>query len=342
MGVIFFCQCCGARFDVDARMAGKTGRCKKCGQKGTIPKAEQLVSMGSLPALAAITAGRMQAIPAAGDESIGSFLRHAASSIGLAPISMNRMPIGVRRGAASTPLDDAEDSKPYVLSGPDPNGPVRSRGAGAAGAAVRVWRRETGGVQKIFRKLNESIYLITIPFIMIFILGTALQNRSLALFGATFVVLLSVGRIAAGLANLAVVPLREGIHAGKKMKKPVRRVVEPVLTIVIVILAFTFIPWLSAGGDRGGGIAERLRSSAEELKEEMSGQVKKTVKDARHLDVDQLGTKVKEQFNSVRGGSGTPPAETPPAAEPNNQVQGAISDVAKRARETFDEANKQP
>lgn len=346
MGIIFFCQCCGARFEVDPRMAGKTGRCKQCGQKGTIPKAEQLVSMGSLPALAAITARSLQATPAVGSESIGSFLRHAASSVGLAPVSVDRMPIGMRRGAAASPLDDADDSKPYLIAGLAPDAPGYSKGGGPAGAAVRVWRREVGGVQKIFRKLNESIYLLTIPFIMIFILGTALQNRSLALFGATFVVLLSLGRIAAGIGNLAVIPLREGVHAGKKMKKPVRRVVEPVLMIVVVILAFTFIPWLSAGGDRGGPIANRLRSSAERLKEEMSGQVKKTVKDARNLDVEHVGTNVREQLEKVRGGSNTTPNEPPKAdvepTKPRDAVQGSIRDVAKRARETIDEATKQP
>ena len=32
MSIVFFSQSCGARFEVEARMAGKRGRCKKCGQ----------------------------------------------------------------------------------------------------------------------------------------------------------------------------------------------------------------------------------------------------------------------------------------------------------------------
>ena len=39
MGIVFFCQSCGARFEVDPRMAGKRGHCKKCGQIMTIPRA---------------------------------------------------------------------------------------------------------------------------------------------------------------------------------------------------------------------------------------------------------------------------------------------------------------
>ena len=45
MGVVFFCQSCGARFEVEARLAGKKGRCKQCGQYMTVPKAEHLASM---------------------------------------------------------------------------------------------------------------------------------------------------------------------------------------------------------------------------------------------------------------------------------------------------------
>ena len=39
MNIVFFCQSCGARFEVDPRMAGKKGHCKKCGQFMSIPRA---------------------------------------------------------------------------------------------------------------------------------------------------------------------------------------------------------------------------------------------------------------------------------------------------------------
>ena len=57
MGIVFFCQSCGARFEVPDRMAGKKGRCKKCGQYMPVPKAEQLASMAAMPALAWPAAG---------------------------------------------------------------------------------------------------------------------------------------------------------------------------------------------------------------------------------------------------------------------------------------------
>ncbi len=58
MGVVFFCQSCGARFEVESRLAGKKGRCKQCGQYMTVPKAEQLASSVSMPAMAMAGAER--------------------------------------------------------------------------------------------------------------------------------------------------------------------------------------------------------------------------------------------------------------------------------------------
>ncbi len=92
-------------------------------------------------------------------------------------------------------------------------------------------------------------------------------------------------RLISGAANLAVIPFRDGINL-KKMKKPLRRVVEPVLTIGLVVLAFTFIPWLSKGDAPKGSIAERVKDSASSLKAEIKGKVGRTVDKAQNLDVN--------------------------------------------------------
>ncbi len=69
MAIVFFCQSCGARFEVDPRLAGKRGHCKKCGQLMTIPRAEELSSM-AMPALA--MAGVGAAVAAAGSNARGA------------------------------------------------------------------------------------------------------------------------------------------------------------------------------------------------------------------------------------------------------------------------------
>src|SRR5262249_33395272 len=296
MSIVFFCQSCGARFEVDARMAGKRGRCKQCGQHTTIPRAEELASMSAMPALApaAVAAGRPAPSPAVDDgagPSIGAWLRAGISQIGLAPLTADRMkPVRPTRPSS---LDDAEDSKPYALARPviDDRGPVRIRD----NIVVRLWRRELGGFQKVFRWLNESAYFVSIPFLMILLFGTAVKSRPLALFGATFVVLLNLGRLVAGAANLALVPLRDGLSA-RRLKKPVRRVVEPILTIALVVLGFTFIPWLSGRRTDQGSLTDRIRSGATALEKDIKGEVDAVVDKARRLDVEKLGERARERL----------------------------------------------
>src|SRR5262249_39768907 len=153
-------------------------------------RAEQIASMAAMPALAAAAAGVSAvsgagASAGAGGPSIASWLRTGISKVALAPLSVDRMPIGKR---APSPLDDAEDSKPYALAQPEGGAGGRVRMLDTV--VVRVWRRELGSIQKVFRWLNESAYFVSIPFIMILLFGTAVKNRPMALFGATFVVLL--------------------------------------------------------------------------------------------------------------------------------------------------------
>src|SRR5262249_34109065 len=142
--------------------------------------------------------------------------------------------------------------------------------------------------------IGQAAYLVSVPFLMVLLLGVALGNRSMALLGATAVVLLNIGRLVAGLANLAVVPLKDGVNA-RKLKKPAWRVAEPALTIVLVLLAFTFIPWLSRGNSGGGSIVGRLRSEASDLKKEMKGEVRRV----SDIDVDQIGAKAQEKLKQL-------------------------------------------
>jgi hypothetical protein len=93
MSVVFFCQSCGARFEVPPSMAGRRGHCKMCHQVMTIPRADQLASMTAMPALApAGAAPRSGLAEAAAGTSIGSALRAGISGAALAPITVDRMP----------------------------------------------------------------------------------------------------------------------------------------------------------------------------------------------------------------------------------------------------------
>jgi hypothetical protein len=306
MGIVFFCQSCGARFEVDPRMAGKKGRCKKCGQFMEIPLAEQIASMAAMPALAAAAVGGGGGPdPGAEGSSIGAWIKAGAiSQAALAPITqtVDRLPRFKKKPDA---LDDAEDSKPYLMANPDRT--TRGRVRVLDNVVLRTWRNQLGGLMKIFRKINQAAYLASVPFLMILLLGAAVKNRPMAIFGATLVVLLNIGRLVSGCANLAIIPFRDGI-APKKMKKPIRRVIEPAITIGLVILAFTFIPWLSSGSSAKGSIADRIRSEAETLGGEMKDEVGKVIDKAKAVDVEKLGAQAREKLKGLGSPSGSGPA----------------------------------
>jgi hypothetical protein len=273
MGIVFFCQSCGARFEVNPHMAGKRGHCKQCGQSMTIPRAEEIASMAAMPALAtaAVGAGTVpRGRSGAEGGSIGSVLQAGISKVGLVPITLDRIRIGQKRPSRPSPLDDAEDSKPYVLAQPIPEGrgAVRSHD----NVVLRAWRGQLSGVQRIFRWINETAYLISVPFLMMLLLGTMVRNRPMALLGAAVVVLLNIGRLVAGAAGLAVVPLRDGLN-WKKLKKPLRRLAEPALTIGLVVLAFFFIPFLSTGKPSTRGVAGRINAGLEALEKRALGEL---------------------------------------------------------------------
>ncbi len=292
MNIVFFCQSCGSRFEVDPRAAGKQGRCKQCGQRMTVPKAEQIASMAAMPALAVAGAGA-----GAGSGSASGWLARVGSQVGLAPITIDRMPAGYRKPSRfDEPPDDA---KPYVLAKPERRQSSET-GSRPAGAVVRVWRGQLGWVQKLFRKINEAAYLISIPFVMLLLLGAVIRNRPMALFGATVVVLLNIGRLVSGCANLAVIPLRDGFDFNK-MKKPLRRIIEPAITIGLVILAFTFIPWLTFGDAADETIRERVGSSASALGREIEGKVGSAVGKVDLLDLEKLGDRAKSELGALKG-----------------------------------------
>jgi hypothetical protein len=340
MGIVFFCQSCGSRFEVDSRMAGKKGRCKKCGQDMAIPKADQLASMVAMPALAAAPVGAGPGAPA---EAGGpSWIKTASSNVGLAPLTLDRFSIG-KKLAKPSPLDDADDSKPLLLAGPEISD-FHGHRSKPVSAVARIWRKDVGFVQKIFRWLNESAYLVSIPFVMILLFGIAVKSRHLAIFGAIFVILLNLGRIVAGVANLAVVPLREGLNA-KKMKKPLRRVIEPVLTIVLVILAFTFIPWLSSSPPGEGSYRDRVKKSFSDLENEVKDEVKNAAA-GKGLGVKKLADEAKEKLKGLRSQPGDAPAGgTLPDGQPRSPeaaVDGLLKGVRDNARRTIDESQGQP
>ncbi len=322
MNIVFFCQSCGARFEVPPASAGKKGRCKHCGQMMSIPKAQELASMVAMPALspsavAGVAAPKLAPMkPAAREVKEGkslAWLAAASSNVALSPLSVDSMPIGKARKSTKPQYDeDLGDSKPYQLAQPVLK-TARGPSSHAASGAKMLWRKDLGVVQKLFRKLNETAYLISVPFLLMILLGAIIQSRHLALVGATAVVLLEIARIVTGIANLAIVPFREGIFQGimflippltffylsshwKQVKKPTMRIVGPIVTIVVVFLAFAFVPTLQKKG-HGPASLKDLENEFRTDVEEGKGEITK----AKNLDAQGLENQAKKTIGDTAG-----------------------------------------
>lgn len=359
MNVVFFCQSCGSRFEVDAQHSGKSARCKKCGQKTVVPKAAELASMASLPAVKvpeaskapASTArpfrkaGAMAGVAAAAvldsveapptrrsvikeprgpAPSMSTWIANVTSNVALAPVSADYATVPRRPVGKQGPMDNYEDddSKPYqIVAQKGPRSPLGGPRKQVSGIKM-LYRREVGGVAKLLKWVNETAYLISVPFIMVVLLGAIIHSRSIALLGATVVILLSLARIVVGIANMAVVPFKEGVTQGvmflippftffylanhwKTLRKPALRVIGPIVTVLGVLLAFTFLPSLRSDGAAAGSIADRIKAEAAELKGDIRGEIAKVKAGAPPVDLQQLSKDARQGLEKIKSGADT-------------------------------------
>jgi hypothetical protein len=270
-----------------------------------IPKAKATAtaaSDGEARAVAAASRARQAAtVAAAAPSRPTNWIDAITSQVGLAPLT--DLPPMARPSTRPSALDDASCSRPYELAAVSEARPPASALGGKisrpAGAVTVNYRWSLGRVQRFFRWLNESAYLVSVPFLMLLILGVMIHSRSMALLGATVVVLLNVWRLVTGIMNLVVIPFRDSPIQGllflfppytlyylyahwNRVSKPARRVMEPILTVLAVVLAFAFVPWLASGegasspaAGPGAGAVSRIGAGAANLKSGMREKIER-------------------------------------------------------------------
>ena len=175
MNIVFFCQSCGARFEVPPASAGKKGRCKSCGQMMTVPQAQELASMVAMPALAAAASGparhagrgrgrvgrgrgRGQAAAEAGAETSLAWLAAASSNVALAPLTIDE-PAGSAGAAEADQTEVSTTTSATPSPTPWPSRCPRAGGhvpRGGRAAPKMLWRKELGGVQRLFRMAQRD------------------------------------------------------------------------------------------------------------------------------------------------------------------------------------------
>jgi hypothetical protein len=264
--------------------------------------------------------------------------------------------------AVASPLDGPSFAGLYKVASA-PSLPATTSPTGRpgrpAGALTRAYRGQIGGLQGVLRWVNDSAYLLSVPFIALLIFGAVVHNHALAMLGATLVVLLNTGRLVTGVANLALIPFRQSPIQGilvlippitifycmanwKKMKKPVKRVIEPTLTLAAVLAAFAFIPWLN-GKQPKGDLKSQLTAGVEALESDVRQQVGDLPQNLQRLpreaeELLQKGTETlqKQTEGQARKSEGAPPTSAAPASPPTpgplDQPKGA-ADQLKAIRE---------
>ena len=300
MKVTFCCDNCRSSFTVDAKLAGQSARCKKCGLRFVIPSKSagagtSLMSLFTQRAAPAATNCRQTAATAAsirerslaGARPIG-WLDAVNSQVALRPVT-------VISAAAIKKKQREEDNdggpREYKIHVPrDERGPglaARPAAAVKKGMDQAKWtyRNLFSRLGRIARWIDETSYALTVLCVIGTAIGIILGKQAYTMMGLTGIVLLSILRIWAAIANLIIVPFRKNPVHGimflippfnifmiysnwEKWRKPIKRVISPFIAIAAVFAVYLFVPWVNGDRKLSGDIKSRLRGAAKAMEED--------------------------------------------------------------------------
>ena len=195
-----------------------------------------------------------------------------------------------------------KDRLPYELSGsPDKSLLFRwDRASGPAGWLLVKWRKGVGLVLRGLRFVDDWAYLISVPFIVLIVFAIAIESRGLVHTGAVVVVLANYGRFWADLLAILVRPFKEGPVHGlaflfppygiyylwtrrDKFKSTFRRLLTSCIPIVLVVLAYAYLPFINPAAKDARSFPEKIRSGERELVNEIREDVNEIREDVtRH------------------------------------------------------------
>ena len=167
------------------------------------------------------------------------------------------------------------------------------RGSGPASWVRVKWRAGVGLVLKLLRWIDTWAYLISVPFVMLMIFGIVVENRTFVHVGAVVIVLANYGRFWADLLALFVRPYKDGPLQGlaflfppftvyylttrwHKMKPIVRRIATSCIPIVLVVLAYAFLPFVNPAAKEVEGFVPKVKAGAVEIETEIRSDLRET------------------------------------------------------------------
>jgi hypothetical protein len=121
--------------------------------------------------------------------------------------------------------------------------------------------------------------------------------------GISGIVILNLVRIGTGVANLLAIVFRQSPTQGilflippmmfvyirshwNQVRKPVRRIIEPVITLVVVVAAYMLIPGLGRPQSNANNVRDRVQGAVKSLKSDVSGGVKSVQQNVKSLETN--------------------------------------------------------
>ena len=170
-----------------------------------------------------------------------------------------------------------------------------------AGWLYTKWRAGVSFVLKLLRWVDTWAYLVSIPFLILMVLGIAAENRLLIHTGAVVVVLANYGRFWADLLAFFVRPYKDGPLQGlaflfppymlfylatrwNHMQKLVRRIAMSCIPILFVILIYGFLPSANPQVKDVRGFGAKLEAGKQELDKEIERDLEGLEKDLLKLE----------------------------------------------------------
>jgi predicted Zn finger-like uncharacterized protein len=344
MPITFSCDNCHSSFTVDSQLAGRTARCRKCGERMVIPApAARRPEVGAAK-------GLRQSSAEGGRRSV-SWVDAVNSQIGLKPITAMSMPAVRQRD-----LDDEDDPRSqYKVIIPRE---MRQAPAIVTIPAEFAWATYLEGIRSyrqffnvfaiLFRKINETAYGVSLIFLNLAIVGGIMGKHSLVVTGMSMVVLLNVVQLVAGVSNLIAIQFRGNVVQGllflfppvtafylwknwTRWNKAIQRITSPIVWLVIVVVAYTFVPWLNGNADGSkswqdavktikkdvGGTVSDIQRKAADIKEQIPAELEKAKLDELQKSAGEAVGDLKSQAEKALGGSRrTPQSGSGKAAEP--------------------------
>ncbi len=183
----------------------------------------------------------------------------------------------------------ARDPRGYSLATPRGRGHFWFRGRGDSGPPTWLyvqWKGAITRVLKLLRWIDNWAYLISVPFLVLLVFAIVVSNRALVHLGAVVVVLVNYGRFWTDLLALFVRPFKEGPLHGlaflfppyglyylatrwTQVKPTLWRLVTSCIPIVLVVLAYAFLPSVNPGVENVQGVGAKIEAGGKELVKEI-------------------------------------------------------------------------